>query len=35
MFCAGHDDRWQRHGRPDPGRFIADCQLVGTACIDL
>jgi integrase len=35
IFCAGHDDRWQRHGRPDPGRFIAECELVGTACIDL
>jgi hypothetical protein len=34
-FCAGHDDRWQRHGRPDPDRFIADCELVGTAGIDL
>ena len=35
IFCTGHDDRWQRHGRPDPDRFIADCELVGTACIDL
>jgi integrase len=35
VFCAGHDDRWQRHGRPDLDRFIADCQLVGTAHIDL
>ena len=35
IFCAGHDDRWQRHGLPGPDRFIADCQLVGTACIDL
>jgi integrase len=35
IFCAGHDDRWQRHGRPGPARFIADCELVGTACIDL
>src|SRR3979411_161034 len=35
LFCAGHDDRWQRHGRPDPDRFITDCELVGTACIDL
>ena len=35
IFCTGHDDRWHRHGRPDPGRFIADCELVGTACIDL
>jgi integrase len=35
LFCVGHDDRWQRHGRPDPDRFITDCELVGTACIDL
>jgi site-specific recombinase XerD len=35
LFCAAHDDRWQRHGRPAPDRFIADCGLVGTACIDL
>ena len=35
IFCTGHDDRWQRHGRPDPDRFIADCELVGTASIDL
>ena len=35
IFCTGHDDRWQRHGRPDPARFIADCELTGTACIDL
>ena len=35
IFCTGHDDRWQRHGRPDPARFIADCEPIGTACIDL
>ncbi len=35
MFCPGHDDRWQRHGQPDLERFIVDCELVGTACIDL
>jgi integrase len=35
LFCSGHDDRWQRHGRPDPDRFITDCELVGTACVDL
>ena len=35
LFCPGHDDRWQRHGRPDLERFIADCELVGTARIDL
>ena len=35
MFCTGHDDRWQRQGRPDPDRFIADCELRGTARIDL
>lgn len=35
LFCVGHEDRWKRHGRPDLDRFIADCELVGTACIDL
>jgi len=35
LFCPGHDDRWVRHGRPDLERFIADCELVGTAHIDL
>ncbi|MFJ5102585.1 tyrosine-type recombinase/integrase [Streptomyces sp. NPDC088554] len=35
LFCTGHDDRWHRHGRPDPDHFIADCELVGTASIDL
>jgi integrase len=35
LFCDGHYARWVRHGRPDPERFIADCELVGTAHIDL
>ena len=35
LFCPGHDDRWKRHGQPDLERFIADCELVGTARIDL
>lgn len=35
IFCKNHDDRWQRTGRPDPDHFIADCELVGTAHIDL
>ncbi|MFJ2609915.1 tyrosine-type recombinase/integrase [Streptomyces sp. NPDC087425] len=35
LFCTGHDDRWHRHGRPALDRFIADCELVGTASIDL
>ena len=34
-FCPGHYDRWVRHGRPDLERFVTDCQLVGTAHIDL
>ena len=35
LFCAGHYDRWVRRGRPEPERFIADCELVGTAHVDL
>jgi integrase len=35
LFCPGHYDRWVRHGRPELERFIADCELVGTAHIDL
>ena len=35
IFCRSHDDRWQRHGLPDPGWFIVDCELAGTAHIDL
>jgi hypothetical protein len=35
LFCPGHDDRWKRHGQPDLERFIADCELVGTARIDM
>ncbi|MBX7268968.1 tyrosine-type recombinase/integrase [Micromonospora sp. Llam7] len=34
-FCPGHYDRWARHGRPDLERFVTDCELVGTAHIDL
>jgi len=35
LFCPGHYDRWVRHGRPELERFIADCELVGTAHIHL
>jgi len=35
LFCKNHDDRWRRSGQPDPDRFIIDCELAGTACIDL
>ena len=35
LFCKNHEDRWRRTGQPDPGRFIADCELTGTAHIDL
>ena len=35
IFCKNHDDRWQRVGRPDPDRFIADRELVGTAHVEL
>jgi site-specific recombinase XerD len=35
LFCPGHYDRWIRHGRPELERFVTDCELVGTAHIDL
>ncbi|MET0414531.1 MAG: hypothetical protein ABW022_00730, partial [Actinoplanes sp.] len=35
LFCEGHYVRWLRHGRPDLERFVTDCELVGTAHIDL
>ena len=31
LFCDGHYSRWVRHGRPDPERFIADCELAAAA----
>jgi hypothetical protein len=35
IFCKSHEERWANAGRPDPCRFIADCELTGTAHIDL
>ena len=35
IFCKSHEERWANAGRPDPGRFIADCELTGTAHIHL
>lgn len=35
LFCMGHEGRWRYQGQPDPDRFIADCELIGTARIDL
>ncbi|MFF3159914.1 tyrosine-type recombinase/integrase [Streptomyces sp. NPDC057910] len=35
IFCRGHDDRWRRVGCPDLERFVLDCQLNGTAAVDL
>jgi len=35
IFCKNHDDRWRRAGHPDPDLFITDCELAGTARVDL
>jgi site-specific recombinase XerD len=35
IFCKNHEDRWRHSGRPDLERFILDCELNGTAHIDL
>lgn len=35
ILCKNHEDRWRRAGRPDIEVFVVDCELNGTASIDL
>jgi integrase len=35
IFCRSHHERWADAGRPDTERFVTDCELTGTAHIDL
>ncbi len=35
VFCKNHEARWRHAGRPDIEQFIVDCQVIGTASIDL
>lgn len=35
VFCQQHHDRWKRAGHHDIARFIVDCELNGTAAVDL
>jgi integrase len=35
LFCRGHHDRWTYAGRPEVEWFVTNCQLTGTAAIDL
>jgi integrase len=34
-FCKQHHDRWTAAGRPPVERFVVDCELSGTAAIDM
>ncbi|GAA0437536.1 hypothetical protein Acor_49680 [Acrocarpospora corrugata] len=35
VFCQNHQYRWEYSGRPEVETFIIDCQLTGSADIDL
>jgi integrase len=35
VFCKNHHERWEHAGRPDVDRFVLDCELTGSANIDL
>jgi integrase len=35
IFCQNHHERWRNAGRPDIERFVVDCELNGTATVDL
>jgi hypothetical protein len=35
VFCRSHELRWRRAGSPEVDQFVADCERLGKASIDL